>query len=68
MPRNPFLEVEKSQAVRLADVLLIGPVLLYLATRERELSALEKLALAGIGVGTILYNWRNWQANREAGR
>lgn len=56
-------EVQKSQDVRLLDVFVLGPALIWVATRGRQLSALERIAVGAIGVGTILYNLMNYRAN-----
>jgi len=49
----------KSQNVRLFDILLLGPLMIY-AARGARLGDLERGALAAAGIGTILYNWRNY--------
>tara|TARA_Y100000310_G_C20631844_1_gene789076 strand:- start:718 stop:936 length:219 start_codon:yes stop_codon:yes gene_type:complete len=56
-------EVQKSQNVRLWDVLAIGPALLYLATKK-ELTGLHKAILVVIGGGTVIYNLNNYLKNR----
>lgn len=48
-------ETEKSQAVRLLDVFVLGPGLLGLALRP-NLTVPERLALAFIGGATVGYN------------
>ena len=56
-------EVEKSQIVRLLDVFLIGPVIIYGGAK----SSLKwlKWALILIGIATILYNGRNYLQNEK---
>jgi len=56
----------KSQAVRILDVLLFGPIMIALASRKRKLSRVEKGALAVIGIGTIIYNLRNYHLVSQA--
>lgn len=56
----------KSQAVRLVDVFVLGPYLLYVSTRP-GLSAFDRTALAISGVLTIAYNADNYLRAR-AGR
>ena len=56
-------EIKKSQEIRLLDVVLIGPFLLYLAWKGR-IGALERLVLIGLGGGTILYNLKNYLGNK----
>lgn len=56
---------ESVQLVRLADVFLIGPFLVYVGTR-RELPIAVRLGLWAVGVGTVIYNGRNYL--REASK
>jgi hypothetical protein len=49
----------KSQTVRKLDVFLYGPFMIYIAYRY-NLKNIDKLLLAGLGVGTIWYNARNY--------
>ena len=56
-------EVQKSQAVRLADVWLIGPLLIYAGLKSR-FSEPVNLALTFTGLMTIAYNWQNYAANK----
>lgn len=64
-PSTP-VEVQKSQEVRLFDVLLLGPFMIGVALTERPSPALRAL-LGAAGVGTILYNLRNYQLTQERG-
>ncbi len=51
----------KAQWVRLVDILLYGPYLLYLCFQSSYIfSTLEKLFLAFLGATTITYNLRNY--------
>lgn len=50
----------KPQIVRLYDIFVYGPLLLFLATRKRKLADWEKLALLALGAGTVVYNLRNY--------
>lgn len=55
----------KSQPTRLMDVLLLGPLMIYAGTRlyrhgDRTLGTV----ILGSGIGTILYNYRNWRRLR----
>lgn len=59
---STVLEVQKSQAIRLADVFLIAPYLLYVSSK-RELSELDKNLLFGLGVATLVYNAFNYFQN-----
>lgn len=53
----------KSQAVRLLDVLALGPFLIYAGTRIRE--PLTAALLIAAGGATIGYNWANYEAVRR---
>jgi len=55
----------KSQQVRVADVLILGPAMLFLGWRGGQLSGLERLFLAGTGAATIVYNYQNWKRTKE---
>jgi hypothetical protein len=51
----------KAQWVRLVDILLYGPYLLYLSFQTNySFSTLEKLFLAFLGATTVTYNLRNY--------
>lgn len=55
--------VAKAQVVRLADVFLIGPLMVYGATRMRAETSAHRAArflLAAIGVATVVFNGRNY--------
>lgn len=62
-PSTP-VEVQKSQEVRLWDVLVLGPFMIGMALTSRP-SPLLRVLLGAVGVGTILYNLRNYQLTRE---
>ena len=47
-----------AQVIRIFDVLLIGPAMLYASAEVR--SPLLKIVLAASGAGTMYYNYRNW--------
>lgn len=50
------------QLVRLADVFVIGPFLIYAGT-QKELPKNIKAGLIAIGIGTIFYNGYNYLKN-----
>jgi len=58
-------EPESVQNVRLADVFVIGPLLLYAASR-RSVPQWLSVALAVTGTATILYNGARWQEIERA--
>jgi hypothetical protein len=56
----------KAQGVRLLDVFLLGPLMIYVARRYR-LHEPERTLLLWTGIGTILYNGFNYmQLEAEA--
>lgn len=55
----------KTQTVRLLDVFLIGPVMIWAAVAP-VVPRSVKLALLIFGVATIVYNGRNYLLNRTA--
>ena len=62
-PSTP-IEVQKSQEVRLWDVLVLGPLMIGVAMMSRP-SPVLRVLLGAVGVGTILYNLRNYQLTKE---
>ena len=48
----------KAQGVRLLDVWVLGPLMVYAATQGADTAI--KTALAAVGAGTITYNGRNY--------
>jgi len=54
--------VNKSQLVRLLDVWALGPALVYVGTRQRR--RLYRNFLYAAGLGTIVYNARNYLLNK----
>tara|TARA_R110001599_G_scaffold171331_5_gene361987 strand:+ start:1209 stop:1433 length:225 start_codon:yes stop_codon:yes gene_type:complete len=58
-------EYQKSQAVRLYDVFLLAPFLLYVGYKAKGLSKFQKYGVYFIGITTILYNGRNYLKNKN---
>jgi len=61
-------DLAKSQAVRVLDVILIGPVMAWAATRLPKEDAPVAWLLGAMAVATVVYNARNYlriQAFRE---
>lgn len=56
-------EEKQTQIVRLIDVFLIGPVLIYASTFKSLPNVLRYLLLI-LGIATILYNGNNYLKNR----
>lgn len=59
----------KPQAVRLADVFLLGPFMVWYGLRtSRDVAGWQSTAMVVAGLATIAYNWRNFKAERERAR
>lgn len=57
-------EEKQTQAIRLADVFIVGPVLIYASTFN-SLPKPLRFMLFIIGLATILYNGNNYLKNRK---
>ena len=58
MPRPTLTDI-KAQTVRMADVMVFGPLMLY-AGLGRQTPTWLKLGMVIIGAGTIIYNLANY--------
>lgn len=58
-------EYEKSQIIRLVDVFFIAPVLMYTAYKAKDLPKSLRMIVLIIGLGTLLYNGKNYLKNRQ---
>jgi hypothetical protein len=56
----------KSQTVRILDVVLIGPLMVWGGVRVREEHPLRGWLLAALGVATVWYNGRNYLLVEDA--
>lgn len=57
---------DKAQWVRLVDVFVYGPFLIYIGLHPNHvLSLLERVFLVFIGATTVTYNLRNYLGSRE---
>ena len=54
----------KAQPVRLLDVVVFGPFMIWAATQLRSEPA--RVAMLALGVGTMVYNWENYKAVNRA--
>ena len=52
------------QTIRLLDVFVIAPILIY-ASGEERLSKTMRVAILGIGLATLFYNGHNYLKARE---
>lgn len=57
-------QIAKSQAIRLADVALVGPIMIYGAVKMPR--GLPAVILGLLGVGTIILNGVNYLRFKEA--
>lgn len=56
----------KPQLVRLIDVLILDPFMMYASVRK-NLTKTERLFLTGVGFAAIIYNWRNYAEGEKRG-
>jgi len=57
----------KTQAIRLVDVLFLGPVMIYFGLSPSRKTKLERAFFIVSGAATILYNLRNYQIAQKGG-
>lgn len=58
-------EIQKSQNIRLLDVFVIGPALLWVA-KTAKVSQAQFIFLITTGLATIIYNGRNYLHNLKS--
>lgn len=51
----------KPQEIRLIDVAVLGPFMMWFGARAQELHPAARLAMVLAGFGTVAYNWRNFK-------
>ena len=56
----------KPQSVRLADVFVIGPLMWWGGMQLRDEYPTQGSLLALLGVGTVIYNGRNWWLKQQS--
>ncbi len=61
-------EVQKSQTIRVLDVLLIGPLMVMGGNALRKQHPELGTLLAVFGITTVAYNAANFHATRQANR
>jgi len=62
---STITEYQKSQAVRVLDIFLVTPFLLYVGYKATGLKDWERLGIYTIAITTILYNSRNYLKNKS---
>ncbi|MCP4204254.1 MAG: hypothetical protein GY769_20245 [bacterium] len=58
----------KSQWIRILDVVLIGPLMISGGMALTKKSPFWGVALGAMGIGTVLFNGRNWWVVDQARR
>ena len=58
-------ELSKSQNIRLIDVFIISPFLIYVGNKAEGISSFERNMLYIIGVATLIYNGKNYIKNKK---
>ena len=58
----------KTQNIRLVDVYVIGPAMLYSAFVIPPKHVALRISMAVFGASTIIYNWRNYQCIEKGKR
>lgn len=64
---EPPPDIGKPQAVRLADIAVFGPMMVY-AGLGKKAPRWVRWGLVIVGVGTIIYNFHYYMVNRRAER
>ena len=62
------VENGKAQWIRVLDVVFIGPLMVAGGMSLTKKSPFFGVALGAMGIGTVLYNARNWWLVEEAKR
>lgn len=58
-------EYQKSQRVRLYDVFLLAPFLIYIGYKAKGLKDWERIGIYLVGFGTLIYNGNNYLENKK---
>ena len=62
--QSTVTEIQKSQNIRLLDVFIIAPILIY-AGSKKELPKPLRISLYMIGIATAYYNGKNYLSNKK---
>jgi hypothetical protein len=63
---NTIHEYQKSQVVRLYDVFLLAPFLMYVGYKAKGIKEWERYGIYAIAIGTLVYNARNYIKNKKS--
>ena len=58
-------ELSKSQNIRLIDVFIIAPFLIYVGNKAKGISSFERNMIYVIGAATLIYNGKNYLKNKN---
>jgi hypothetical protein len=58
-------EYQKSQNIRIVDVVFIAPVCVYAGLKATQLPNWIRISLVGIGLATFYYNGKNYLINKQ---
>lgn len=62
--QHPDPEIGKSQLLRIMDVFLLGPAMIYVGSTGKVPEWLKAVAIVA-GAGTIVFNWTNYVRLRK---
>lgn len=62
-PKKGIVKAEKDQTIRLLDMFILGPAMIY-SGLGKDLPQGLKAMMFLTGVGTIIYNGNNWYINQ----
>ena len=57
------MKIGKGQAARIADVIFLGPYMIWFALVAKDISILNSSLMIALGIGTIIYNLKNFLFN-----
>lgn len=67
--QDEIIEYQKSQEVRIIDVVVIAPILIYAGVKYYNvMPKLLSLSLITIGAATAIYNAKNYIKNKQTNK
>jgi len=64
-PQAPIVDIGKPQAIRLADIAVFGPMMIY-SGLGKKMPRWLRWGIIIVGVGTVIYNLHYYMVNRQA--